>query len=170
ASGLVVLLVNGANRFADGVMAADRAYEGVLRFGRTTDTGDAYGRETATGLAAPSDFSRFRGDIFQTEPRFCSVRREGSAGYEIADTGEHSPFLAHIYRLDVEADGKFRLKASKNLLVRALATEMGATLESLRRTVVGKFSVDSAVPFDRLLDTEIKDFPSCVMPASEALR
>ncbi|MGN0833917.1 MAG: hypothetical protein ACI4RD_09770 [Kiritimatiellia bacterium] len=177
ASGLLVLLVNDANRFVADVMGADRAYTGVLQLGRTTDTGDVHGRPTEPPAQVPP-LSEFRGDIFQTEPRYCSIRRDGAADYEIADTGEHTPFLGHVYRLDVgeaEDDGGVRratfvLKASKNVIVRALANDMGACLEALRRTEVGKFDVADAIPFSRLLETELKDFPACVLPLSQALR
>ena len=40
ASGLLILLLNDANKFVDRVMGADRAYTGTMKFGATTDTGD----------------------------------------------------------------------------------------------------------------------------------
>ena len=177
ASGLLILLINDANKFVGDVMGADRAYTGVLRLGRTTDTGDIYGRPTEPPTQVPP-LSEFKGDIFQAEPRYCSVRREGAADYEIADTGEHTQFLGHVYRLEVgQAEGAegaqratFELKASKSIIVRALANDMGACLESLRRTQIGRFDVADAIPFDKLLEIELKDFPACVLPLSKALR
>lgn len=174
ASGLLVLLVGDANKFAADVMGADRAYTGTMKFGETTDTGDRYGRPVPLPKRVMTPVE-VKGDLFQVEPRFCSVRREGSADYEIADTGEHGQFLAHAYRFDVsekdESRGtnEFSLSASKGVIVRALAQDLGATLMSLRRTKVGKFSVEDAVAFDKLLETEPKDFPSLVMPISKAL-
>ncbi len=167
ASGLFILLLGDANKFASDVMGADRAYTGTMKFGETTDTGDRYGRP----VPLPSRLmkvSEAKGDLFQVEPRFCSVRREGSAQYEIADTGEHTQFLAHVYRFDVDGES-FSLTCSKGVIVRALAQDLGATLMSLRRTKVGKFAVDDAVSFDKLLETDIKDFSSLVMPLSRAL-
>ena len=173
ASGLLVLLVNDANKFVDRVMGADRTYTGTMKFGETTDTGDRYGRTVPLPPRTMSP-AEAKGDVFQTEPRFCAVRREGSADYEVVDTGEHSQFLAHVYRFDLggEVEGKgseFLLSASKGVIVRALAQDLGATLTSLRRTSVGKFDVADAVPFDKLLETEMKDFAPCVMPLSKAL-
>ena len=173
ASGLLVLLVGDANKFAADIMSADRAYTGTMKFGETTDTGDRYGRPVPLPecVMAPSEV---KGDIFQVEPRFCSVRREGSAEYEIADTGEHGQFLAHAYRFDVsdkdESRGtnEFSLSASKGVIVRALAQDLGATLMSLRRTKVGRFSVDDAVAFEKLLEMDSRDFPPLVMPISKA--
>ena len=51
ASGLFILLLGDANKFADRVMGADRTYEGTIRFGLKTDTGDVYGRPVGTGPA-----------------------------------------------------------------------------------------------------------------------
>jgi len=167
ASGLFILLIGDANKFVGDVMGADREYTGTLKPGQTTDTGDVYGRPTEPPASVPP-LSEFKGDVFQTEPRYCAIRKEGTAGYEIADTGEHSPFLAHIYRLTLDGNA-FELKASKGVIVRALANDMGATLETLRRTKIGKFDVADAIPFDKLLETELKDFAACVMPLSKAL-
>ena len=178
ASGLFILLIGDANKFVGDVMGADREYTGTLKCGETTDTGDAWGRPTSlpSRLATPDDL---RGDVFQTEPRYCAIRKEGTAEYEVVDTGEHKQFLAHVYRFVIEGSGigdqgpgenvSFELKASKGVIVRALAQDMGATLTSLRRTKIGKFDVADAVPFDKLLITEMKDFASCVMPLSKAL-
>lgn len=169
ASGLFILLIGDANKFVGDVMGADREYTGTLKLGETTDTGDAWGRPIPlpSRLATLDDL---RGDVFQVEPKFCAIRKEGTAEYEIVDTGEHKQFLAHVYRFDVKDDGAFELKASKGVIVRALAQDMGATLTALRRTKIGKFDVADAIPFDKLLETEMKDFASVVMPLSVALK
>ena len=168
ASGLFILLIGDANKFVGNVMGADREYTGTLKRGETTDTGDAWGHPVPqpSRLATLDDL---KGDVFQTEPRYCAIRKEGTAEYEVVDTGEHKQFLAHVYRFDVKDDGSFELKVSKGVIVRALAQDMGATLTSLRRTKIGKFDIKDAVPFDKLLTTEMKDFASCVMPLSKAL-
>ena len=189
ATGLLVLLINDANKFTGDIMGADRSYTGTMRLGRKTDTHDVYGR-TLSETAMPEGedvlgliekhLPEFKGDIFQTEPRFCSMRKEGSPSYEIADTGDHTQFLSHVYRLQMTAVEKdrvsFEVAATKSLLVRTLVNDLGeamgcgACLESLRRTKIGKFTVDAAIPFDKLLETEMGDFASCVMPISSMLR
>ena len=177
ASGLFILLIGDANKFVGDVMGADREYTGTLKMGETTDTGDAWGRPIPlpSRLATLDDL---KGDVFQVEPKFCAIRKEGTAEYEVVDTGEHQQFLAHVYRLKVEKVesvervemARFELKASKGVIVRALAQDMGATLTSLRRTKIGKFDVADAIPFDKLLATEMKDFASVVVPLAQALR
>ena len=187
ASGLLVLLINDANKFTGDVMGADREWEGVMRLGLRTNTFDIQGEPVAPAapVQPPSDetiakaLPEFRGDIFQTESRWCSVRREGSAGYEIADTGEHKPFLAHVYRFEISRTGSpdrlaFKVAGTKGLIVRSLVNDFGdavgtgACLESLRRTRVGKFRLEDAVPFDRILETDIADFASLAIPVAKA--
>jgi len=165
ASGLMVLLVGDANRFSNALMGADREYEGTMRFDRRTTTGDVQGPDSsaAPSGAAPADLSEFKGDVFQTEPRFAAIRKEGTAGYEIVDTGEHQQFLTHVYRLELN-DGAFQLKSQKGLIVRALADDMGGCLATLRRTAIGKFRVGDAIPFENLLQMSPSDFAAAVKP------
>lgn len=187
ATGLLVLLINDANKFVGDIMGADRSWEGVMRLGKRTNTGDTQGEVESEGGAATGDWEaavkELRGDIFQTEPRYCAVRREGSAAYEIADTGEHKPFLAHVWSFEPQkpeqvapgAAVPFRVVATKGLILRSLAQDFGemlgcgACLESCRRTRVGKFSVADAIPFEKLLEIEIGDFASCTIPLGKAL-
>ena len=185
ASGLFVLLLNDANKFVGDIMGADRAYEGRMRLGLKTDTHDVHGNTVATAEPSFTEerlqaaIRECKGDIFQTEPRFCTIRKEGTAAYEVVDTGEHFQFLSHVYRFQTGVvDGAsmpFAVTGTKSLLVRTLINDFGdvlgcgACLESLRRTTIGKFSVTEAIPFDKLLETEMKDFASCVMPLSKVL-
>ena len=174
--------------------ALRRARNVIAEGGRIIDLGGESTRPGATPLAWDEEWarveafrerideaaSRLRGDLFQTEPRFCAVRREGSAAYEVADTGAHQAFLAHVNKLAFSpsplspAHVSFTLKASKSLIVRALVMEFGdllgcgATLTSLRRTRQGAFAVEASTPFQQLLTTELGDFPALVRPVSEA--
>ena len=190
ASGLLVLIVGDANKFANDLMSADRSYEGTMKLGLETNTHDIYGEKvggSADAVSSPdlmekvqSVLPEFKGDVFQTESRFCSIRREGSAAYEIADTGDHSQFMAHVYRLKVERSPEaqdvlsFETKVSKAVLVKTLVNDFGkmlgcgAALATIRRTQLGKFSVADAIPYDKLLATGLTDFASCVLPVAKA--
>ncbi len=186
ASGLFVVLINGANRYVNDVMGADRTYTGTMRLGVATNTHDIQGTVLSESAALPDEqkfraaLGEFKGDVFQTESQFCTIRREGSAQYDIADTGAHKPFMAHVYRLDITQFAPptvaFEIAATKGLLVKTLVNDLGATLgcgatlETLRRTKVGKFNVEDAVPFDKLLEMEPGDFATCVKSLAMALR
>jgi len=169
ASGLLVVLLGDANKFAAQVMGFDREYEGTFAFGGTTNTGDSHGVPVATP-SKTLPINELKGDIFQSEPRFAAIRREGTGEYEVVDTGDHAPSLVHVYHFDVTSDGSFALRATRGVIPRALAIDMGATLTALRRTRVGKFRVEDAIAFDCLLETDKKDFASCVIPTAKALQ
>ena len=190
-SGLMVLLIGDANKFTDQVMGGDREYEGTLDFSYVTNTGDSQGekcgsRSVECGVKEDKDINNpslqttnssllanFKGDVFQTEPKFAAIRKEGTAEYEVVDTGEHKQFLGHVYKLELEdgvGERKFFLRATKNVLPRALALDMGATLTSLRRVRQWKFELKDAVPFDKILNTSPADFASLVLPVGAALR
>lgn len=174
ASGLFIVLIGDANKFVDRVMNETKEFEGTIDFSHRTNTGDVYGETIPRSPNPNPDLSQFRGDVFLTEPSYCSVKKEGESLYSVVETGEHSQVMAHVYRLECEVpsaqcQANFTLKCDKNVIVRALVDDMGGTLTSLRRTKIGKFSVEEAIRFDKLLETEMKDFASCVMPLSKAL-
>ncbi|MBO5643220.1 MAG: hypothetical protein J6S51_04355 [Kiritimatiellae bacterium] len=169
ASGLVVLLINDANKFVDRIMASDREYTGSVRFGLKTDTGDVNGRPIDGAASEIKDLNEFKGDVFLVEPRFAAIRKEGSATYEIVDTGVHEQVLSHVYKINFEGE-RFALRADKNLIVRALIDSMGFSLESLRREKTGQFDVADAIKFDKLLEMEIGEVASCIIPARDVLQ
>ena len=190
ATGLFVIVVGDANRLAGELMGADRSYEGTMVLGRRTDTRDVFGAVEKECAAAAGEaeidavLASFKGDVFQTEPRMCTVRRDGAASYETADTGEHAPVLAHVYSLKrtglEQMDGGFKrlgfaVSGTKNLIVRALAGDIGeelgcgAALETLRRTRIGRMDLSAAIPFEKILETDPASFPSLVVPPAKAL-
>lgn len=190
ATGLFVIVVGDANRLAGELMGADRSYEGTMVLGRRTDTRDVFGAVEKECAAAAGEaeidaaLASFKGDVFQTEPRMCTVRRDGAATYDTADTGEHAPVLSHVYSLKrtglEQMDGGFKrlgftVSGTKNLIVRALAGDIGeelgcgAALETLRRTRIGRMDLSSAIPFEKILETDPASFPSLVVPPAKAL-
>ena len=190
ATGLFVIVVGDANRLAGELMGADRSYEGTMVLGRRTDTRDVFGAVEKECAAAAGEaeidaaLASFKGDVFQTEPRMCTVRRDGAATYETADTGEHAPVLSHVYSLKrtglEQMDGGFKrlgftVSGTKNLIVRALAGDIGeelgcgAALETLRRVRIGRMDISAAIPFEKILETDPASFPSLVVPPAKAL-
>ena len=185
ASGLLVLLINDANKFTGEIMGADRVYTGTFELGKATNTGDRYGKVISNSDLLPDDLAManalkdFRGDIFQAESRYCSIRKEGACDYEVADTGEHKPFLTHVYRFDVtrlsERTFSFSVSATKSLIVRTLIDDLGKTLgcgailTSLCREKIGNHTLKDAVDFDRVLRCDAGDFVSLTCQISTVL-
>ena len=101
----------------------------------------------------------------------------GKTGYEIVRTAEGDELrerLVHVYRYEVTefAPPKVALSfsATKGVSVRALARDLGAALgcgacvEDCRRTKCGRFSVDDAVPFMKLMDLHPTDLAARLIP------
>ncbi len=187
ATGLVVLLVGDATRFAGDVMGADREYEAVVRLGRSTDTADAEGRvvseapfDGVTREAVEAVLPEFRGDIFQSPPPFTVIKRPDTPSYGIVptDPDDAKARLVHVFRLAVTRFEPplvaFNVFCTKGVCVRALAKDVGerlgcgASLETLRRTKCGCFSVGDAVGFMDVLKLDPMSFRDRLVPMAGA--
>lgn len=188
ATGLLVLLVGDGTKFSGDIMGRDKAYSATIRLGRVTDTQDHEGRTLAESPFDAVDRERldavlpeFRGDIFQTPPPFTVIKRPDMPTYGIVptDAEDAKARLVHVYRLAVTEFAppfvSFDLICTKGVCVRALAHDLGqalgcgASLESLRRTKVAKFSVDNAIGFMDLLKLDAVGFKNRVIPMAGAL-
>ena len=190
ASGVFLVLLGDASRVTQHLMCADREYEAELRLGIETDTADTQGRvlRTAAVEAELVDVDRiravldseFRGDVFESKPRFSAILRNGSTSYEIVETDAKSaPRLVHYYRIAVASWEppvlKLSRKCGKDASPRALAGALGkclgcgAVLCSLRRTSFGRFSADCCFQYEKLLTMNAMDFAERVIPVPEAV-
>jgi len=172
ATGLLVLCVGKATRLQAYLMGMEKTYEGVIQFGWATDSYDASGTpagETKEVNVEHIDFeplvSRFLGEIDQMPPQFSAKKVDGVRAYELARKGETAALTpkrvtVHEFKiLGVEGSRmRFRVRSSAGTYVRSLAHELGiaagvpAHLKELRRTAVGRFRIEDALPFDRLAD------------------
>jgi tRNA pseudouridine55 synthase len=89
ASGLMVLLINDANKYVSNVMGADREYEGRMRLGVKTDTHDINGRILSEAPLAGDEESKLRDDAFLKEFKGDVLRRKAGRSDE-NDSYEHS--------------------------------------------------------------------------------
>ena len=191
ATGLLVLLVGDATRLSADLMGRDRTYSGVIRLGRTTNTFD---REGETVAEKPFDAVTreqfdalvrrdFLGDSFQKPPAFSVIKMPAHPTYDIVRTAEESErteHLVHIYRLAVTDFAPprvaFEMSCTKGTVPRVLIHDLGqtlgcgASLDELRRTRCGKFSLDDAIGFMDLLKLDAPSFRARVIPMSEVGR
>ena len=191
ATGLLVLLVGDATRLSADLMGRDRTYSGVIRLGRTTNTFD---REGETVAEKPFDAVTrerldelvrrdFLGDSFQKPPAFSVIKMPAHPTYDIVRTAEESErteHLVHVYRLAVTDFAPprvaFEMSCTKGTVPRVLIHDLGqalgcgASLDELRRTRCGKFSLDDAIGFMDLLKLDAPDFRARVIPMSEVGR
>lgn len=188
ATGVLVLLVGDATRFAGEVMGADRAYTAVIRLGRVTNTQDREGETVReadfTGITREKfeqALPEFRGDVFQTPPPFSVMKRPDTPTYGIVptDPADATTRLVHVYRLAVREFAPplvtLDLLCTKGVCVRALAHDLGqalgcgACLETLCRTKCGKFDSAQAIGFMDLMKLDAVSFKQQVIPMAGAL-
>jgi tRNA pseudouridine55 synthase len=167
ATGLLVILSGRATRLAALMTGLDKRYLVTLQTGHTSLTGDPEGPLTATGTPADgaaiaAALPRFRGAQRQRVPAYAAVKVEGERLYARARRGEdieapERDIVIHsIAMVDDLGDGRAVLEVhcSKGTYIRQLVADIGAALgcgaycTALRRTHVGRLSVDDAIAPD----------------------
>ncbi|HUF76694.1 MAG TPA: tRNA pseudouridine(55) synthase TruB [Longimicrobiales bacterium] len=173
ASGLLLVCVGKTTRLAEYLSGLDKTYEAVARVGETTDTLDREGEvvEVRDGWAEldraqiEAALARFEGRIDQVPPAFSAKKVRGEAAHRRARRGETvllAPASVAVHELELTSLELplvgFRMRCSSGTYVRALARDVGAELGvgahlvALRRTAIGTFGVEGALPVDRLED------------------
>ncbi|HSS49459.1 MAG TPA: tRNA pseudouridine(55) synthase TruB [Thermoanaerobaculia bacterium] len=174
ATGLLLLTLGTGTRLTRFLIRAPKVYEGTMRFGVATDTYDASGKvlsEAPPEAVAALDLGQiaaamkgFEGEIQQQPPPYSAKKVQGVKFYELARRGEEvpaEPKEVTVYELsptDEITDGRlrFHLACSSGTYARGLAHDLGvalgvgAHLTDLRRTRIGTFRTEDAVPIARL--------------------
>jgi tRNA pseudouridine55 synthase len=174
ATGLLLLTLGTATRLTRFLIRAPKVYEGVIRFGVATDTYDASGRVVAeapagavaalTLDAVAAAMRAFDGEIRQQPPPYSAKKVQGVKFYELARRGEEvpeEPKEVTVYEFvpagEIAEDRlRFRLSCSSGTYARGLAHDLGAALgvgahlAELRRTRIGTFRVEDALPISAL--------------------
>ncbi len=170
ATGLLLLCAGNAARLQGFFTLMDKSYEGVIRLGRATATYDREGEtigpeRDASGVTAAAieqAAAGFRGEFLQAPPPYSAKKVGGRKFYEMARKGESVPSLPKKVRVErlefgTPKDGAvaFSISCSSGTYIRSIANELGgklgcgAHLEALRRTRIGTFRVEDAVPLER---------------------
>lgn len=176
ATGLLLIGIGPATKLLQSIQQADKTYEGTIRLGAVTPS---YDRETPPEDFKPYEhitreqisevFARFTGPQLQLPPVFSAVRKGGKRLYELARKGQTDvpvePRPVHIHRLELldftPPEVHFRTRVSKGTYIRSLAHDIGQALgcggylAGLRRTHIGRFSVDNAIAPDRWMELNI---------------
>lgn len=173
ASGLLLLCVERATRLAEYLTGLDKRYEATAVLGTSTDTDDREGAVTAetdawrrlTGAEVEEALRALEGEQEQVPPQYSAKKVAGEAMHRRARRGERvrlEPVRVQVHEIvPLEVDlprVRFSVHCSSGTYVRALARDLGAVLGvgghlvALRRTAVGGFRVEDAVPADDLDD------------------
>lgn len=179
ATGLLVLLLGKATKQAPGLTKLDKAYEVTMRLGQTSTTGDEEGEKTQVSTHQPSKeeveavLQQFVGDTMQTPPIYSAIKVNGQRAYKLARQGKDVQLEArpiHIERITLNdytyPTVRFTAHVSSGTYIRSLVEDAGKVLKTgaymsdLRRTQVGPYAVDNAVPVESIDLDLLKSMPS----------
>jgi tRNA pseudouridine55 synthase len=177
ASGLIILVLGRATRLASFLSSHDKCYEGSARLGFGTTTYDRTGAPLgvavdATGIVLDeieSVAATLRGESLQTPPPYSARKVGGERLYRRARRGQPVTAASTPIRVDrfhvtrpVPGEILFETRVSAGTYVRALVHDLGrrlgcgAHLSELRRTAIGTFRVDDALPLARIIERPLE--------------
>lgn len=200
ATGVLVLGVGRGTKLLTFITGADKRYVGEVVFGTETSTLDAAGEVTANHDMAGLDDAAVQavlpgltGAIEQVPPMVSAIKIDGRRLHELAREGKEverppRPVTIHSFSAMPTADPmvwSVDVHCSSGTYIRTLAADLGralgggAHLRGLRRTSVGPWTLDGAVPLDdegRLdpgslgsLDTLVAHLPRVEIDEASAL-
>lgn len=202
ATGLLPICVGEATKLVPFLTDCDKRYEAEVVFGVTTTTGDAEGevkeRRDARGLspsAVAQAVAALTGPILQRPPMHSAVKVNGTRLYELAHQGKEVDRQARpvqVFELSLSplrilgesVVHRLEVRCSKGTYVRVIAEDLGealgvgAHLCQLRRTGLGRFGIEQAVPLDAVrpdvpllgLAAAVDHLPTGVLDAEGARR
>ncbi|GAA1681530.1 tRNA pseudouridine(55) synthase TruB [Fodinicola feengrottensis] len=170
ATGVLVIGVERATRLLGYVTATQKAYDATVRLGESTITDDAEGETVQTAdaggislAAVKTAIDALTGDIEQVPSAVSAIKINGQRSYARVRAGEQVELAARpvtIFSFEVNEfrqidrwlDLAVSVRCTSGTYIRALARDLGVALgvgghlTALRRTAVGSFTVDQAVP------------------------
>ena len=174
ATGVLIVCIGRATKQIDQLQAGTKEYVATLQLGATTLCFDlerpidqTYPTEHITLELIQSVLPRFIGKIEQIPPAFSACKVDGHRAYKLARKGEDVPLKPKTLIIDelellnfdsTQMQLTIRVVCSKGTYIRALARDIGQSLESgahliaLRRTRIGDVRVEQCMHID--------DFPS----------
>ena len=171
ATGLLVILTGKFTKNASSFLKLDKAYEVKAVLGVETDTFDSEGTvlrrsdSQVTREELEKVLQEFSGDIWQTPPSYSAKKITGRKAYQLARKGisvDIPPKKVSIYSLELKEfefpHFTIACEVSSGFYVRSLAHDIGeklgvgATVVGVRRTRVGPYQLEQAIPLEEILD------------------
>ncbi len=190
ATGLLPVMTGKATKLCELFTEGQKTYIGTLRFGILTDTGDITGAvlEEREGMPEKEQLlallPQFTGVITQRPPLYSAIKVDGVPLYRHARAGremevpERQVEIHTLSLLSYDAQKReavFEVECSKGTYIRTLFTDLAeaagciGTMAALRRTRVGRFSVEDATPLALLMEKLEKGEEAGFIPLEEAL-
>ncbi|MGC8846286.1 MAG: tRNA pseudouridine(55) synthase TruB [Candidatus Hydrogenedens sp.] len=170
ATGLLILCLGKATKLSEYFVDLDKTYEGKMRLGLVSDSHDIDGNikekntwEDISENKIKKYISQFVGELEQIPPMVSAIKVGGKRLYKMAREGltvEREARKVIVYEflvLKIELpDIWFRVSCSRGTYVRTLCHDFGqkigcgAILTELKRTKIGNYSVENAIPLETL--------------------
>ncbi len=166
---LVVGVGREATRQINSIVQSDKEYLAELELGKTSTTDDAEGQIKQVSDQRPSRteiqfvINKYLGQIQQIPPQYSAIKVGGQRSYKAARAGRNLQLKARSVQVKeikiIKYDYpklKLRITTGKGVYIRSLARDIGhdlgvgAYLTALKRTRVGKYSLQQAVSMAQL--------------------
>lgn len=175
ATGVLPIAVNNATKVIEYMENDDKTYIAELTLGIITDTEDIWGSilEEKTVSVDKNEIEMavksFVGKQKQVPPMYSALKVNGKKLYELAREGktiERVPRDIEIFNIENIKINRnkvsFEVHCSKGTYIRTLCKDIGeklgcgATMSALKRVQAGKFTIDTAVTLEELLENKEK--------------
>lgn len=191
ASGVLLICLGDATRFADAALLGTKEYTITGRLGQSTDTYDSTGRVTArcsaheiTRRMLEGALAKFRGEIQQIPPMYSALKVQGRRLYHLARQGyevERVARTVQVHRLNLVSwaspDFVLDVECGRGFYARSLIHDLGLALKSvahltaLTRTRAGPFTLENAISMCELEALSNPDnLPVLLLPVDWAIR
>lgn len=177
ATGILIILLGRWTKSFSQFVNFDKEYLVTVNLSAVTSTGDAEGKilkEFDYSKVKLDDVRRvlkdFIGEINQVPPMVSAIKKGGKRLYEFAREGielERKPRLILIKDIELlkfyPPFVDFKVACSKGTYIRSLCEDIGKSLgcggyeTSLRRTRVGEFNINQAVPLEKVSGSNIRN-------------
>lgn len=172
ATGVLVVMVGKATKLCEQVMAGEKRYLAEVDLSAFTTTDDREGERTEVSVSTPPSLddieagcARLVGEIEQVPPAFSAIKVDGRRAYRLARAGEApqlEPRRVVVHEIRVTSYDWPQLvldvRCAKGVYIRSLARDLGrflgtgGSLAGLRRTQVGRFTIDGALRLEDVAD------------------
>ena len=176
ATGLLIIAINRATKFASLLLQSEKSYRAEVTLGIQTDTDDAEGEAISSKEVDISELEiketllTFLGASYQLPPDYSALKHKGKPMYKYARNGikvekaERKIFIKNIQNILIEIPKvSFDISCSKGTYIRSIARDLGARLgcgahlSGLIRTSQEKFMLSDACSLE---DINLEDIIS----------
>jgi len=167
ATGLLIIAINRATKFASLLLQSEKSYRAEVTLGIQTDTDDAEGEVISfkevnlNESEAEEALLTFLGDSDQLPPNYSALKHKGKPMYKYARDGikvekaARKILIQNIQNIEINLPRvSFDIKCSKGTYIRSIARDLGfklgcgAHLSKLIRTSQEKFMLSDACSID----------------------